>query len=67
MIIRRATALYVDTLQAGTDVRVGEGRILEIGPQLRAGAAERVIDAESLFALGRPRSFGQQHFDFMLL
>jgi N-acetylglucosamine-6-phosphate deacetylase len=51
MIIRKANVLHFDALQAGTDVRVDQGRILEIGPQLQAGAGEGVVDAEGLFAL----------------
>ncbi len=51
MIIRGATVLHVDDLRPGTDVRVDQGRIIEIGPRLDAGAAENVFDAEGLFAL----------------
>jgi len=51
MIIRGATVLHVDDLRPGTDVRVDQGRIAEIGPHLGAGPAEKVFDAQGLFAL----------------
>jgi N-acetylglucosamine-6-phosphate deacetylase len=51
MIIRRATVLHVDALRSETDVRVGGGRIVEIGPGLPVGVDEQVVDAAGLFAL----------------
>jgi N-acetylglucosamine-6-phosphate deacetylase len=51
MIIRGAKILWGDSFQDGADMRVGEGRILEIGPRLSAGSRERIVDAEGLFAL----------------
>ena len=51
MIIRRATVLHVDSLQADTDVRCAQGRIIEIGPALKGAAGEPVIDADGLLAL----------------
>ncbi len=51
MIIRNATVLHVDTLQADTDVRCAQGRIIEIGPRLKGGAGEPGIDADGFLAL----------------
>lgn len=51
MIIRGANVLHVDTLHPGTDLRVDEGRIVEIGPRLKPGVGEKVLDAHGLLAL----------------
>jgi N-acetylglucosamine-6-phosphate deacetylase len=51
MIVRHATVLHVDTLQPDTDVRCGQGRIVEIGPRLTGSAGEQVLEADGLLAL----------------
>lgn len=51
MIICNATVLHVDTLQPGSDIRVDQRRIIEIGPKLKGTEGEEIIDAEGSFAL----------------
>jgi N-acetylglucosamine-6-phosphate deacetylase len=51
MIIREATVLHVDSLRQDTDLRLGQGRILEIAPGLEPAPGEKVIEARGLLAL----------------
>lgn len=51
MIIQNATVLHVDSLQEGSDIRIADGRILQIGPRLPPSAGEQVMDGEGLLAL----------------
>ena len=51
MIIRGATVLHVDRLEAETDLRIGDRCILEVGPGLEAAAGEESFEAEGLLAL----------------
>lgn len=51
MIIRNATILHVDTLEADSDIHVDKGQILEVGRKLKGASGEEIFDAEGLFAL----------------
>jgi len=51
MVIRGATVLHVDRLEAEMDLRIADGRILEVDPRLETAAGEERFEAEGLLAL----------------
>lgn len=51
MIIRNATLLHYDRLDAGTDIRISQGRITEIGTALPAELDEADLDATGSYVL----------------
>lgn len=51
MVIRNANVLNVDTLQGDTDVRMDQGRIVQVGRGLEARTGEQVVDGQGLYAL----------------
>jgi N-acetylglucosamine-6-phosphate deacetylase len=51
LLIQNGLVLHYDRLEAGSDLRIENGRIVALGPNLEPRAAERIIDASKCYVL----------------